>query len=329
MNQKNIACFIDGDNISGNDYELIIKELKKDGRVINQRLYGDFSKNNTTSNWEKAVNQFGIQSIQVFRSPKKESTDNSMIVDAMTFLNWDSNIDIYALITSDSDFSSLANAIRMRNKMCIGAGYKQTPNKIINNCDKFIKIETLKNNQNYQNENKNMQHFIKQIERIESLKDFIGKFFDFIGRKYFDIKELIKFIDTYDLKNKNNLLFENCKNRKDFEDNILNIKFVKIDKNRIYDLRFNNTLINKLIISIINNSERDELVMSYVKDILLNNDSSFHQRNYGFCKMADFCQTVLDNNYIIKLNSKNEYVVSLVTSQNIENVENIEDNYDN
>ncbi len=306
-NQKNIACFIDGDNISGADYELIIKELKKDGRVINQRLYGDFSKNNTTSNWEKSVNQFGIHSIQVFRSPKKESTDNSMIVDAMTFLNWDTNIDIYAIITSDSDFSSLANAIRMRNKVCIGAGYRQTPNKIINNCDKFIKIETLKNHHNYQGENKNIENFINKISLCNNFKKFIGDFFDFIGRKYLDIKELNIFLDQYDLKK--NVIFNGISSRKDIEKAVSKIKFIKFSKGRMFDLRFNTTLINNLIVSIINNSEKDEIVMSYIKDILLNNDSSFHQRNYGFCKMAEFIKTILDNNYNVQLNSKNEYVI--------------------
>jgi hypothetical protein len=195
----------------------------------------------------------------------------------------------------------------MRNKICIGAGYRQTPNKIINNCDKFIKIETLKNHQNYQGENKNIENFINKISMCNSFKIFIGDFFDFIGRKYLDIKELNVFLDQHDLKK--NAIFNGINSRKDIEKAISKIKFIKFSKGRMFDLRFNTTLINNLIISIINNSEKDEIVMSYIKDILLNNDSSFHQRNYGFCKMAEFIKTILDNNYNVQLNSKNEYVI--------------------
>ena len=140
---KNIAVFIDADNISGKHYESIAKELKNEGRIITQRVYGDFSKQSTSTNWENIISNYGMEAIQVFRIPKKESTDNSLIVDCMKLLYQSNNIHIYVIVSSDSDFSSLANEIRLNDKICMGVGYNKTPMKLRNNCDKFIVIEGL------------------------------------------------------------------------------------------------------------------------------------------------------------------------------------------
>ena len=79
---NNIIMFIDADNVSPKHYQFILEEIKKEGRVISQKLYGDFSKSETQK-WKDIIFDYGIEAVQVFRIPRKESTDNSLIVDTM------------------------------------------------------------------------------------------------------------------------------------------------------------------------------------------------------------------------------------------------------
>ena len=141
-NISNIAVFIDGDNISASHYQKIIDELKQTGRILTQRLYADFS-DSTSSAWRGYIMNYGIDAIQTFRIAKKESTDNCLIVDCMRTLYHHQMIEMFVIVSSDSDFSSLASEIRMKGKFCVGVGYNHTPMKLRNNCDRFIVIETL------------------------------------------------------------------------------------------------------------------------------------------------------------------------------------------
>ena len=142
MSIRNIAVFIDGDNISASHYQKIIDELKQTGRILTQRLYADFSESACTA-WRGYIMNYGIDAIQTFRIAKKESTDNCLIVDCMRTLYHHQIIEMFVIVSSDSDFSSLASEIRMKGKFCIGVGYNHTPMKLRNNCDRFIVIETL------------------------------------------------------------------------------------------------------------------------------------------------------------------------------------------
>jgi hypothetical protein len=65
-----------------------------------------------------------------------------MIIDALDILH-DKNIDIFMLVTSDSDFTALATRIREEGIGVVGVGRSTTPSSFVKGCDQFMLIETL------------------------------------------------------------------------------------------------------------------------------------------------------------------------------------------
>jgi hypothetical protein len=65
-----------------------------------------------------------------------------MIIDAMDILYFN-QVDIFCLVSSDSDFTRLAMRLREAGKEVIGMGMKKTPQPFIAACNKFVYIEVL------------------------------------------------------------------------------------------------------------------------------------------------------------------------------------------
>ena len=74
----------------------------------------------------------------------KGSTDSTMIIDAMDLLHTNEAIDGFCLVTSDSDFTGLAQRLREAGKHVIGFGNRQTPAPFVGACERFIYTENLK-----------------------------------------------------------------------------------------------------------------------------------------------------------------------------------------
>jgi len=309
---KNIALFIDADNISGNHYKYIHNILSQEGRIICNRIYGDFSKTSTSSNWEKIIFEYGMEAIQVFRIPKKESTDNSLIVDCMKILYNLSSIDIFVIISSDSDFSSLATEIRLKSKFIIGVGYSHTSLKLRNNCDKFIIIENIHDNciSNQTTEKLGENEKFEKLKRIEKFKPFINEMFTIINKKFIHINDFFKFITTNKL---NNILLK-IKNAADFQNACISIPYLLFKNNVLYDIRIgnNNQTIINVLEQMLDDCDREEILMSYIKSIMINTDKSFHQKNYGINRMIDFCKTfIINSNIEYNVSKHNEYVIKI------------------
>ena len=67
-----------------------------------------------------------------------------MVVDALDLCLSKSHIDVFALLTGDSDFSPLVSKLRENNKTIIGIGVKNSSSDLlIDNCDEFIFYEDL------------------------------------------------------------------------------------------------------------------------------------------------------------------------------------------
>lgn len=142
MDNKKIAVLIDSDNTPHSKLPLIIEELSGFGQIVVKRAYGDFS-SDCLKNWKTPLNELAIQPRQQFAyTTGKNSTDSIMIIDAMDLLYKD-RFDAFALVSSDSDFTSLATRLRESELQVIGVGKTTTPISFKNACDDFIAIENL------------------------------------------------------------------------------------------------------------------------------------------------------------------------------------------
>ena len=140
--QKKIAVLIDADNAQHSKIKSILDEISKHGHVITKRAYGDWS-SEYLKNWKTVLNELAIQPIQQFAyTTGKNSTDSSLIIDAMDLLYTD-KYDAFALISSDSDFTKLASRLRESEVYVFGVGEKKTPVSFRNSCDDFIFSENL------------------------------------------------------------------------------------------------------------------------------------------------------------------------------------------
>jgi uncharacterized LabA/DUF88 family protein len=143
-NPENIrlAVLIDADNTSPKHAEALLEEVAKYGVPTVRRAYGDWTDSHL-SGWMKKVRGLALQPmLQVAHTSGKNSTDSALIIDAMDLLYSD-NVDAFALVSSDSDFTSLATRLRASGKTVYGLGLRKTPESLRRAVDRFIFLEDL------------------------------------------------------------------------------------------------------------------------------------------------------------------------------------------
>lgn len=137
-----IALLIDCDNVSCNSIEGVLAELAKHGIVNVRHAHGDW-KSNYLVGWIEKLHPNAVRPIQQFAyTTGKNATDSAMIIDAMDLL-YSKNIDAFALMTSDSDFTPLVLRILESGMPVFGFGEKKTPMAFVHACSQFIYIENL------------------------------------------------------------------------------------------------------------------------------------------------------------------------------------------
>ena len=137
-NEKKIALLIDCDNARAEAIWGIMEALSNHGETSIRRAYGNWKQN---SAWEDKLHPFAIQPVQQFANTKgKNATDLAMTIDAMEIL-FAENVDIFAIVSSDSDFTPLAMKLRAKSKRVLGFGEKKTPQPFIDSCNEFVYVD--------------------------------------------------------------------------------------------------------------------------------------------------------------------------------------------
>ena len=147
-----IAVFVDFENLAIGvrdmkvgkfQIQLVLKRLLEKGRLVYKRAYCDWS------NYRDAVQEFHSHGIELIDIPQrrtsgKNSADIRMVVDALDLCYSKQHIDVFALISGDSDFSPLVSKLKENNKRVIGCGAKSsTSDLLISNCDEFLYYDDL------------------------------------------------------------------------------------------------------------------------------------------------------------------------------------------
>jgi len=120
----------------------IIAETSRYGSVSIKRIYGDWTADNMKS-WKEVLHTNAIQPRQQFRyTVGKNATDSALIIDAMDIL-YEGAMSGFCLVSSDSDYTSLAMRIREQGLFVMGIGHEITPKAFVNACDVFTYTENL------------------------------------------------------------------------------------------------------------------------------------------------------------------------------------------
>lgn len=140
--QDKIAVLIDAENVSKKYIKLIMDEVNEFGTPTYKRVYGDFS-NPSVSSWKDVLSTYALTPVIQFNYVKgKNSSDSAMIIDAMDIL-YSGNVNGFCLVTSDSDFTKLANRLREAGMLVIGMGEKKTPTSLVAACEQFKYLDLL------------------------------------------------------------------------------------------------------------------------------------------------------------------------------------------
>lgn len=140
---SNLAVLIDADNAQASIIKELLGEVSTYGTATVKRAYGDWTTTNLKG-WKETLHMMAIQPIQQFGyTVGKNSTDSSLIIDAMDLLHG-GKLDGFCLVSSDSDFTRLATRIRESGLAVYGFGERKTPAAFVAACDKFIYTEILR-----------------------------------------------------------------------------------------------------------------------------------------------------------------------------------------
>ena len=149
--EPNLALFLDFDNVAIGARDarqrfnigVVLGRLLEKGKIVVKKAYADWS---YYKDYMNDLHGAAIELIEVpsTRMSGKNSADIRMVVDAMDLCYSKDHIDIFVIISGDSDFSPLVSKLRENNKAVIGMGVKgSTSELLINNCDEFIFYDDL------------------------------------------------------------------------------------------------------------------------------------------------------------------------------------------
>lgn len=159
--ERRFAVLIDADNVSPKYIRYIMDEVSDMGIATYKRIYGDWT-DTTKRSWKDVILEWSVNPIQQYSYTfGKNATDSAMIIDAMDIL-YSGNVEGFCLVSSDSDFTKLAQRLREDGMFVLGMGEKKTPTPFVKACDTFKILEVLASGEEVSKEQ------ITSLEEIEA-----------------------------------------------------------------------------------------------------------------------------------------------------------------
>lgn len=142
MPDMRMAVLIDADNSSASAIEAILTQVATAGKANVRRAYGNWSKPELKG-WKDRLHEFAIAPVQQFDLTKgKNASDIAMVIDAMDLLHA-GDVEGYAIVSSDADFTPLVMRLRQSGAEVIGFGQAKAPEPFRNACSRYFEIEAL------------------------------------------------------------------------------------------------------------------------------------------------------------------------------------------
>ncbi len=149
---RNLALFCDFENVAlgvrdarydAFDIQKVLERLLLKGNIVVRKAYCDWGR---YGGFKAAMHEAAFELIDIphVRQSGKNSADIRMVVDALDLCYTKGHVDIFVVISGDSDFSPLVSKLRENNKTVIGVGVKSsTSDLLMANCDEFIFYDDL------------------------------------------------------------------------------------------------------------------------------------------------------------------------------------------
>ncbi|MEM9532295.1 MAG: NYN domain-containing protein [Pseudomonadota bacterium] len=140
---ENVALGVRDANYKRFDIQRVLERLLLKGNIVVKKAYCDWDRYKA---FKGTMHEAAFELIEIphVRVSGKNSADIRMVVDALDLCYTKSHVDVFVVISGDSDFSPLVSKLRENNKLVIGVGVKQsTSDLLIAGCDEFIYYDDL------------------------------------------------------------------------------------------------------------------------------------------------------------------------------------------
>jgi uncharacterized protein (TIGR00288 family) len=148
----NLAVFCDYENVALGvqharydtfDIELVLEHLLNKGKIIVKKAYADWERFKAL---KRPMHEAAFELIEIphVSYSGKNSADIRMVVDALDLCYTKEHVDVFVIVSGDSDFSPLVSKLRENNKTVIGLGVKNSSSDLlVDNCDEFVYYDDL------------------------------------------------------------------------------------------------------------------------------------------------------------------------------------------
>lgn len=139
--EANVAILIDYENVGLDTLATLFDQVSDVGRVIVKRAYGDWSQ--AGKNAQEQLLELGIEAIQNFHAAgsAKNSSDIRLAIDAVDLL-YNSPVQVFVIVSADSDFVPLVSKLRAGGKDVIGAGRRAVVSPtLVKSCDRYVFLD--------------------------------------------------------------------------------------------------------------------------------------------------------------------------------------------
>lgn len=131
-----VAVLVDCDNVQPGIIEHVLHVAAQFGRVVVRRGYGNTATLSGGAWREVLVGQAFTPCLQYQYASGKNTSDIALALDALELL-FDETVDVFCLVTSDSDFAYLCRKLRERGATLCVVGEPKTPDALRNAADHF------------------------------------------------------------------------------------------------------------------------------------------------------------------------------------------------
>jgi hypothetical protein len=140
---QRIAVLIDGDSFSPRLADPLFDYAGSLGRVVSAKLFANFAAINAGA-WSSAIRAHGIVAMQHFNGNNgKNAADIALAIAALDLLH-DDRVDLYVIVTADSDFTWLAHRLGQSGSGVHGVGPESASIAFQNSCSVFVTIDELR-----------------------------------------------------------------------------------------------------------------------------------------------------------------------------------------
>jgi uncharacterized LabA/DUF88 family protein len=138
-----IALFIDFDN-GQLDISRVLYALREKGIIILKKAYGDWGK---FSQFRKVLAENGVDLVErpsIYAGGDKNGADIQLAVDALEACLTNPHIDVFAILSGDSDFLPLISRLQAYNKKVVIIGMRKTTSSVVmRNCNEYLAYDNI------------------------------------------------------------------------------------------------------------------------------------------------------------------------------------------